>query len=310
MINRSMVRTRVIQTLYAHYEDEGQSMTEARKQLLRSFSDSYTLYHLFLLLPDAVARYAQECKEEGEKKAKAMHSVYEPEKNLISNRLLATLDGCNALRNYADKMHLSWDAGHSLVSDLYNRILADERYADYRNLEAPSFDEDKAIWRHIFSTILPQSEAIEDALEELELRMDGANWSQDAEIILTYVVKTIRKAEEGEELQLLEMFDSEDELKFATDLLTASIEMHPESDLLIEQHLKGWEKERVAKMDRIIMETAIAEIKTFPEIALRISLNEYIELSKTFCSDRSYQFVNGCLTEIVKKLNIIHKQPC
>lgn len=305
-----MVRTRVVQTLYSYLEDADRSQTEARKQLLRRFSDTYTLYHLFLLFPDALTRYAFERDGEGQRKAKAMHVDHSPEHNLMHNRIVEVLDHCEPLRHYADRLKLEWDSAHSLVEDVYDRLMEDERYVEYRKIAAPTFEEDKAIYRHILTTLVAQSPALEDAMEELEVRLDGSNWVDDSEVVLSFVVKTLRKAKEGEPLELMEMFDSEEELRFATTLLEKAISDHEESDLLIEQHLKGWDKDRVAKMDRIIIETAIAEIRHFPEIALQISMNEYIELSKSFCSEKSYQFVNGCLNEIIKKLNIIHKQPC
>ena len=305
-----MVRTRVIQTLYSLYEDPTMSRIDARKQLKHRFDDTYKLYMLLLLVPDALTRYAQERKETDQAKAKAMHKHYTPETNLINNRIVTTMDGCNALRNYAEHEKLSWDAGHPLIEDIYNRLMTDEKYIEYRVQESPSYEDDRNLYRYIYSTLLLQSPALEDSMEELELQQDGVNWTTDVEFITTFVIKTLRKAEEGVELQLMPLWDSPEEEQFASELLESSMEEHTESEELINQSLKGWDKDRVAKMDRILLETAIAEIKRFPDIALQISMNEYIELSKEFSSERSFLFINGCLNHIVKKLKIINKQPC
>ena len=101
---------------------------------------------------------------------------------------------------------------------------------------------------------------------------------------------------------LLEMFDREDEWQFATRLLEKAIEGHEQYEQMINAHLKGWDADRIAYMDRIILETALTEILEFEEIALTVSLNEYIELAKWYSGDKSYMFINGILTEILREL--------
>jgi N utilization substance protein B len=130
--------------------------------------------------------------------------------------------------------------------------------------------------------------------------------------ILTYIVKTIKqfKEENGEDQPLLEMFASEDELAFAKDLLRLTIEHAEEYKELIAQSLRNWDAERVAYMDQIILLVAISEIVNFNDIALEVSMNEYIELSKEYSSDKSYQFINGVLNNVVlelKKNNTLFK---
>jgi N utilization substance protein B len=98
------------------------------------------------------------------------------------------------------------------------------------------------------------------------------------------------------------MFDTEDEVQFATTLLEKTIAGHAQYEQLIDSHLKGWEADRIAYMDRIIIETALGEILTFPDIAITVSLNEYIELAKTYSGDKSYMFINGILSEILRDL--------
>ena len=138
----------------------------------------------------------------------------------------------------------------------------------------------------------------------MELVLDKANWVTDADIVLSYVVKTIKRftLESTPETPLLEMFDHEDELAFATTLLEKALVGHAEYEQLIDSHLKGWEADRIAYMDRIILEVALAEIIEFPEIAITVSLNEYIELAKEYSGDKNYMFINGILTEIMRDL--------
>lgn len=296
-----MVRTRVVQTLYAGMD---------KKFLLKQFSDTYVLYQLLLQIPDALVRYAIERDEEGQKRAKAMHTEYLPHKNLRNSMLVAALDHCNPLRNTVDKLKLNWDGGHAAIEALYDTLMTDPHYEAYHDMAQPTWEDDKALWRHIYNHILPTMEVLYESIEDLELKYDGTNWSGDLDIVLSYALKTIKGIKEGVEPVLLEMFDDEKELKFATDLLLHAWDDIEENERMISAHLQGWNMERIAKMDHIILSTAISEIRHFDDIALQISMNEYIELSKEYSSEKSYLFVNGVLTQIAKELNIIHKQPC
>jgi len=135
----------------------------------------------------------------------------------------------------------------------------------------------------------------------MEVALDKSYWTTDVDIVISYVIKTIKRFNEDStpETPLLEMFDSEDELQFALRLIDTAIKEHAHFEQLINSHLKGWDADRIADMDRVLIEAALAEIITFPEIALTISLNEYIELAKTYSGDKSHLFINGILNEIL-----------
>jgi N utilization substance protein B len=136
----------------------------------------------------------------------------------------------------------------------------------------------------------------------MEVVLDRQNWTVDMDLVLSFVIKTIKRLDQetGADQDILPMFTNEDELQFAKDLLRYAIEEKPRYEALIDSHLRNWDAQRIAYMDRIILQTALAEIFHFPDIALQVSLNEYIELSKEYSSDKSYTFINGVLTEILR----------
>jgi N utilization substance protein B len=216
------------------------------------------------------------------------------------------------LRNYIEENHLRWDTGMNGVIAIYKQLLQTPFYQDYMQLESPTYEDDKMLWRKIYGTLLIGNEDLYSALDEMEVALDQHGWTIDIDQILTYIVKTIKlfKEENGDEQPLLEMFDSEEELAFAKDLLRLTIENADEYRALITKSLHNWDAERVAYMDQIILLVAISEIVNFNNIALEISMNEYIELSKEYSSDKSYQFINGVLNNVVKELqkdNILFK---
>ena len=304
MINRTLVRTRVVQTLYAYRQAGDKTPSTARKELLRSFSDTYNLYFMLLDFVNELTTYAQNQITENEARSKATHITYKPNRRFVNNAFAKQLFDNRTLRHYIDEQHLSWEAGQTVFAAIFNSLVDQPSYKNYMAKPECTYDDDKQIWRKIMSELLPDNSDMLSALEELELALDHRNWIVDLDIVLSYVIKTIRqfREENGADQALLQMFDSEDELNFAQDLLMQAIEHQDESMELVHAHLKNWDADRLAFMDTVILQAALAELMYFPDIALEVTLNEYIELSKEYSGDKSYLFVNGILNEILLDL--------
>ena len=312
MINRTLVRTKVLQTLFAYYKDGEKTPLTARKELLNSFSSTYSLYMTMLAFADELVTYAEEQIAENKQRAIITHQEYVPNYRFVQNKVSRDLFNNRRLRNYMEDNHLRWDTGMNGVIAIYKQLLQAPFYQEYMQLEYPTYEDDKKLWRKIYGTLLIGNEDLYSALDEMEVSLDQHGWTIDIDQILTYIVKTIKlfKEENGDEQPLLEMFDSEEELAFAKDLLRLTIENADEYRALIAKSLHNWDAERVAYMDQIILLVAISEIVNFNNIALEISMNEYIELSKEYSSDKSYQFINGVLNNVVKELqkdNVLFK---
>lgn len=305
MINRTLVRTKVLQTLFAFYKDGDKTPLTARKELLNSFSSTYSLYMTMLAFADELVTYAEEQIAENKQRAIITHQEYVPNYRFVQNKVSRDLFNNRRLRNYIEENHLRWDTGMNGVIAIYKQLLQAPFYQEYMQLESPTYEDDKKLWRKIYGTLLIGNEDLYTALDEMEVALDQHGWTIDIDQILTYIVKTIKlfKEENGDEQPLLEMFDSEEELAFAKDLLRLTIENADEYRALIAKSLHNWDAERVAYMDQIILLVAISEIVNFNNIALEISMNEYIELSKEYSSDKSYQFINGVLNNVVKELH-------
>jgi len=299
-----MVRTRVVQTLFAYYKDPDKTLLSARKELHKSFADTYDLYFILLDFANELTAYAQRQLEEQVGRAKATHSSWKPNRRFVQNRFAQQLFDNRALRTRIQEQHLSWESAMQLISDVYRKLTESASYRAYMEAENSAYEDDKHIWRYIYQHLLPENEVLYDALDEMEVVLDKSNWTTDADVVLSYVIKTIKRFDEEStpETPLLEMFDHEDEVQFANDLLEKALKGHAQYEELINSHLKGWEADRIAYMDRIILEAALAEITGFEEIALTVSMNEYIELAKEYSGDKSYMFINGILTEILRDM--------
>lgn len=304
MINRTLVRTKIIQTLFAYYKREEQSSLMARKELLNSFSNTYCLYMMLLAFADELTTYADQQIEANKARALVTHQAYTPNRRFVNNRIAQQLFNNRRLRTYIEEQHLRWDVGMSAVEAIYKQLVQAPFYAEYMQLEQPTYEDDKRIWRKIYGTLMLDNPDLYSALEDLEIALDFQGWTTEVDLVLTYIDKSIKRFDEknGDNQPLLEMFNSEDELIFAKDLLRLTIEHSEEYKQLIAGALHNWEAERIAYMDYIILITAITEIVHFNDIALEISLNEYIEIAKEFSGEKSYIFINGILNKIVMDL--------
>jgi N utilization substance protein B len=304
MINRTLVRTKVVQTLFAHQSGNDHSVLSARKTLLNKFSSTYSLYMMMLSFADELTTYAEEQINENKKRAAVLHQVYNANLNFVNNRVAQQLFNNRRLRNYMENEHLRWDTGMSAIETAYKQLIAAPFYKEFMEIERPTYEDEKTLWRKIYSNILLSNEVLYSALDEMEVALDQEGWTIDADMVITYVVKTVKRFKESDsdELPILDMFASEEEFTFAKDLLQWSIEQAEENKALIAKSLKNWEADRIAYMDQIILLVALAEIRCCNEIALEISMNEYIEIAKEYSSDKSHVFVNGVLNKIVTDL--------
>lgn len=304
MINRTLVRTKVVQTLFAYYKDGEKSPLTARKELLNSFSDTYSLYIMLLAFANELTTYAEEQLSEAAARATIVHKEFVANRHFVNNRIAQQVFNNRRIRNYMDEQNLRWDAGMPAIVSVYKQLVASPFYQDYMALPSPSYEDDKQLWRKIYTTLLMDNEDLRAALDEMEVVLDKQGWTVDMDVVLTYVAKTIKRFTEaaGDDQIILEMFDSEEELAFAKDLLRLTIEHADEYRQMISNVLKNWETERIAYMDYIILLTAMTEITQFNSIAIEVSMNEYIEIAKEYSSDKSYIFVNGVLSRIVTDL--------
>ena len=299
-----MVRTRVLQTLFAFYKDGDKMAGTARRELRKSFADTYDLYFVLLDFANVLTAYAQQQLEDQAARARATHADWTPNKRFVQNRWAQQIFDNRALRARIAEQHLEWDSGMSAVSEVYRQLIESDFYRAYMDAPSCSYEDDKRIWRQIYQHLLASNPALEDALDEMEVVLDKSNWTVDADIVISYVIKTIKRFREDStpETPLLEMFDNLEEEQFAMNLLDKALEGHEQFEQLINTHLKGWDADRIAYMDRVIVEVALAEILHFDEIAITVSMNEYIELAKEYSGDKSYMFINGILTEILRDM--------
>ena len=196
MINRTLVRTKVVQTLFAHYSGNDHTTLSARKTLLNKFSSTYSLYMMLLSFADELTTYAEEQISENQKRAIVLHQPYNANRNFVNNRIAQQIFNNHRLRNYLENEHLRWDTGMSAIESTYRRLVNTSFYQEFMSLDSPTYEDEKNLWRKIYGLLLSDSNDLISALEEMEVALDQEGWTIDCDMVITYVIKTLKRFKE------------------------------------------------------------------------------------------------------------------
>ncbi len=299
MINRILIRIKVLQIIYSYYQNENQNIKTAENELLFSLQKSYDLYHYFLLLIIELTNLQERLLDNRKHKYLPTEDELNPNMRFVNNLFARQLERNNQLHQYVTEKKLSWSNDQEFLKDILNQLLISDVYKEYMEAETTSYETDREFWRTVFKKVICGNPVIEDYLEDKSIY-----WNDDIEIVETFTLKTIKKftEESGNGQDLLPMFKDMEDRSFAIKLFRDTLLNGSQYRERIEKHLKNWESERIANMDLIIMQLAIAEIMTFPTIPVSVTLNEYIDLAKYYSTPKSGLFINGILDSIVNDL--------
>ena len=217
----------------------------------------------------------------------------------IENRFITQLEVNKQLLEFQEGQKRNWSNEEEFVRSLYNQIIETDYYKEYMADPTSSYSQDRELWRKIYKNIICNNERLESLLEDMSLY-----WNDDKYIVDTFVLKTIKRFDEskGADQELLPEFKDEEDREFAHRLFRNTLLNADYYRKLISDNTKNWEFNRIALMDLVIMQIALAEIQTFPNIPLSVSLNEYVDIAKMYSTPRSGSYVNGLLDSISKKL--------
>lgn len=299
MINRVLIRLKIVQILYAYYQNGGKNLETAEKELFFSLSKAYDLYNYLLLLIVTVTRYATRRIDMGKAKLCPTKEELNPNMKFVENRFAAQLEVNKQLNEFVENQKKSWDNEENFIRDFYNRIVESDVYKEYMAAPAGGYAEDRELWRKIYKTMVFNNDALDQLLEEQSLY-----WNDDKEIVDTFVLKTIKRFDEknGAKQELLPEFKDEEDRDFARRLFRRAILNADYYRHLMSSNTRNWDLKRVTFMDVLILQVALAEITSFPNIPISVTINEYLEIAKVYSTPKSPAFINGMLDAIVNQL--------
>jgi len=299
MINRTLIRLKIIQLMYAYYQNGGKNIETAEKELLFSLSKAYDLYNYLLMLIVAVTRYDIQQVERKEEMNRVAHINEEVSHRFCDNQFAMQLEANIQLQNYKTASKKTWDNEIPFIKNLYESIIASEIYQEYMALESTDYNIDREFWRKIYKNIVMKNEELDDVIEDMSLY-----WNDDREIVDTFILKTIKRFDpaNGENQELVPEYKDIEDREFAQRLFRRTILNDEYYRELISRCVKNWEFNRLAYMDIVIMQTAVAELLSFPQIPVSVTINEYVEIAKWYSTPKSGSYVNGIIDAVAKRL--------
>jgi N utilization substance protein B len=302
MISRRLLRVKALQILYAYRATENHSLAKAEKELIFSIEKSYDLYHLILLLLTEISDYNKQRIEIARSKYFPTEEEANPNTRFVSNRIIVQIEESKSFRQFIESRKLTWTNQEELIKSLFRNMLEWDVYQEYMSSPKESFEQDKKFIARLVGELILPDENLQQVLEEQSIY-----WNDDLEFIGSMILKTLNRWKEPTGLVLLSMFSSEDDRQFVIELFRKTIMYSEEYQELIKKFSENWDFERLAWMDILIMQMAITEGINFPSIPTKVSLNEYIEISKYYSTDKSSHFINGVLDKIYNHLKAENK---
>ncbi len=297
MLSRRLLRTKVIKALFAHIKSGADNMIASEKTLMASVDKAYDLYFQILSLPVELARYAEQRQELAKQKKLPTYEDLNPNTKFVENRVIRIIANSDAVNDRLAARKLGWTQQPDLIRTLYTQLVECEYYKDYMQRPERTLDDDRRFLEDFFKE-LQSCEALDDVLEEMSVL-----WSDDLPYIVMMILRTLSALRPSHtDLKVPSKFKSEDDPEFVKTLFEKSLVNYDSYQNYIEKFTSNWDVERIVFMDNLIIGTAIAELTSFPSIPVKVTLDEWIEISKYYSTPGSSTFINGVLDKIVESL--------
>ena len=298
MINRELIRIKVVQLTYAYYQNGNKNIETAEKELIFSLSKAYDLYNYLLALIVGITHESRRHLEVAQSKARR-EGTEMPSQKFAYNRFAMQVEENKMLNDFMESKKLSWDDEPEFLKKIYTQITESQIYKDYMESTEDNYDADRELWRKLYRTLIQDNADLDALLEEQSLY-----WNDDKEVVDTFVLKTIKRFEEKNQSkqELLPEYGSDEDKDYARKLFRATIMNADEYQHFMSEVSRNWDFSRLAYMDIVIMQIAIAEIMTFPSIPITVTINEFVEIAKFYSTPRSGGYINGMLDTIARHL--------
>jgi N utilization substance protein B len=273
---------------------------QAKKELLKSVEQMYRLYLSLLLTFSELKSQGEHRLAENKKKLLPTEDDLNPNRKFVDNTIIQILEEQPELRHQAELLKVNWLGAEEqeIFRKMYNNIRKSETYFEFMDNGEVGFEADKSFAIQLFKHDIANFQALYDYYEEKSIY-----WMDDIDLACAMVIKTIKSFKEEGENTILPLYKpNDDEKDFIETLLKETIKLEKENLVTIDKLTKNWELDRIAKMDVLLMEMAITELRVFPNIPTKVTLNEYIEISKFYSTPKSNVFINGVLDKAISQL--------
>lgn len=296
MLSRRHIRIKVLQILYAFFHSESDDLMKSERELEKSIDKAHALYvHLLLLLVN-LKSLADQKIEKGRNKLLPTQEDLNPNTKFIDNKVLCLLTQNLSLMNHAKSEAVYWEENPEIQTKLLRQIQESELYKTYMTESESSLIHDRKFVSDLFKEFIAPNEDLHSFLEEKSIY-----WLDDFAMANLSVIKTLKtfKVDSDEYSRILPLFKDEDDKNYAFNLLKRTLANSTEYKKYIVETASNWDEDRISDMDELLMQMAISELLNFETIPVKVTLNEYIELSKDYSSQKSKVFINGVIDKLV-----------
>ena len=298
MVNRRLLRIKVLQEIYAHLKSNSDSINASEKELFYSIDRSYQLYYYIFQLLLELRKTAEKKLEVAQKKKIPSYEDLHPNKKFVENRVLQQLENSETLGRYIEKNKISWVHYPEYIKNLFNRLAETDLYIQYMENKTDSYQEDKKFIAKLLEKFLLYDVEFYDILEERSVY-----WNDEVDFIISMATSFVKKlTAEQEDIDLLPKYKNEEDVEFTKTLFRKTLLNHTNYQGIIKEFTYNWDVERIAYLDNLMMAQAICEVTQFPSIPVKVTINEYIEMAKLYSTQNSGNFINGILDKIIHKL--------
>lgn len=297
MLSRRLLRIKVIKALFAHLKSGSDNMMASEKTLMASVDKAYDLYFQMLILPVELAEYARQRQELNKRKKLPTFEDLNPNTKFVDNAVIRLIANSDSVNDVVAARKLGWSQQPDLIRTLYAQLTESTYYKEYMQREERSFDDDKRLLEAFFQDV-QNCDALDEALQEMSIM-----WCDDLAYIVMMVLRTLSNLRASHtELKVARKFKSDEDPEFVRTLFEKSLVNYDANLAYIEKFTANWDVERIVFMDHLILGTAITELTSFPSIPVKVTLDEFIEISKYYSTPGSSVFINGVLDKVVASL--------
>ncbi len=295
MLSRRHIRIKVLQALYQYFQNPGQDMAKGNKKLLESIHSINDLYLYELKALSDILKIAEDEIERKKSKKLPSKEDLNPKVNFINNGFLKWLESNQSFKKQVELNHISFGDDREVLRRIYKEMEASDEFAEYLDLDNPNNEADKNFVKWIYGTYIVNSDSLHQLYEAKEM-----HWADDLDAAQMMATKTIKRFDDSytAESTLPRLIKDSGDLDFAEVLFRKSIVNSDEYEKLIHEKARNWEMDRIALIDILLMKLAISEMINFQEIPVKVTLNEYIDISKEYSTPKSGTFINGILDKV------------
>lgn len=300
MLSRRHLRIKIFQALYSYYKGSVSELALGEKNLMKSIEKNYELFIHQLSILIELKHFEEKLIQERKNKRMPTSSDLAPNEKFISNRLLLQLCENKSLLKELDYYKISWGEQQEFIKKIHTKITNTASYQEYMNSSVSSYEEDAAIVIRLFKNQIADHDILQHILEEKNI-----HWNDDHYFVCGYAVKALKQFNENTnpEFKLPSLFkDKQDDTNFVKTIYRQVLLNSEEYEKTIMSKAQNWEADRIAIVDFILMKMALAELENLSSIPIKVTLNEYIEISKNYSTPKSRLFINGVLDKLVSEL--------